>query len=84
MTLLWLRRTHVLNEALLDGAKAQFVFTDPPYNVAIVQLEEGPYLVTNILGCNAEELRIGMPLEVVFEDIDESISLAKFRPCTTE
>ena|ERR1043166_7083308 len=50
-----------------------------PYNVAVVQLEEGPFIVTNIVGCNAEQLRIGMPVEVVFENVTEMISLPKFR-----
>lgn len=49
-----------------------------PYNVAVVQLEEGPYLVSNIVDCRAAELRIGMPLDVVFSD--DVISLPKFQP----
>ena len=51
-----------------------------PYNVAIVELEEGPRLVTNIVRCSNEDLRIGMEVEVVFEDVTEEITLPKFRP----
>jgi len=53
---------------------------DIPYNVAIVELEEGPRLHTNIVGCRNEDIYIGMPVEVVFEDISEEIALPKFRP----
>jgi hypothetical protein len=53
---------------------------DIPYNVAIVELEEGPRLVTNIMGCSNEDLRIGMKVEVVFEDVTGEIALPKFRP----
>ena len=53
---------------------------DIPYNVAYVKLDEGPLLITNIIGCCNEDIYIGMPVEVVFEDINEEISLPKFRP----
>ncbi len=53
---------------------------DIPYNVAYVKLAEGPLLMTNIVDCPNEDIYIGMPGEVVFEDINEEISLPKFRP----
>lgn len=54
--------------------------SEVPFNVAIVRLEEGPFLHTNVVGCANEELRIGMPVEVVFEDASDEIALPKFRP----
>ena len=51
-----------------------------PYNVAVIQLDEGPFMVSNIVGCRAAELRIGMRVEVVFEDVDEGVSLPRFKP----
>jgi uncharacterized OB-fold protein len=53
---------------------------DIPYNVAYVKLNEGPLLMTNIVGCENKDIYIGMPVEVVFEDINEEITLPKFRP----
>jgi hypothetical protein len=53
---------------------------DLPYNTAIVELEEGPRLHTNITGCDNEDIFIGMPVEVHFEALDEEIVLPKFRP----
>jgi hypothetical protein len=35
---------------------------------------------TNVVECANEDLRIGMPVEVVFEKIDDEITLPKFRP----
>jgi hypothetical protein len=55
-------------------------FADAPYNVAIVELEEGPRLHTNVVECPNDALRIGLPVEVVFEKIDDEITLPKFRP----
>lgn len=53
---------------------------DTPYNVAIVELEEGPRLHTNLVQCRNEEIYIGMPVEVVFEAVNAEVTLPKFRP----
>ena len=53
-----------------------------PYVAAIVDLEEGPRLMTNVVGCEFDELRIGMPLEAVFAPETDDITLAKFRPAS--
>ena len=55
---------------------------DAPYVVAIVDLEEGPRMPTNIVidDPTPENLQIGMPLEVIFEDISDKIALPKFKP----
>ena len=54
----------------------------PPYAIAVVELEEGPRMMTNIVGCpqTPEALRLDMPLEVVFEKLDDEIVLPLFRP----
>jgi hypothetical protein len=51
-----------------------------PYNVIVVQLEEGPFMVSNLVDCGAEHIRIGMAVEVVFEDVTETATLPRFRP----
>ena len=51
-----------------------------PYVLAIVELAEGVRLMTNVTGCPPEGVRIGMPVEVVFEDVTPEITLPKFRP----
>lgn len=53
---------------------------ESPYNVAIVELEEGPRLHTRIVGCGNDEIHIGMPVEAVFERVGEDVSLVYFRP----
>lgn len=55
-------------------------FGDAPYNVAIVELDEGIRLHSNIVETTNEALRIGLPVEVVFEKIDDEVTLPKFRP----
>lgn len=51
-----------------------------PYNVAEVDLEEGLRILTNIVGCANDDLQIGMPLVVTFDDITGEVTLPKFRP----
>ena len=47
--------------------------------VALVQLEEGVYMTTSVVGCPAEEVAIGMPVEVEYADVTPEVTLAKFR-----
>ncbi len=54
--------------------------TDTPYNVAIVELDEGPRLHTRIVGCANDAIRIDMPVEVVFERVNDDVSLVYFSP----
>ena len=51
-----------------------------PYVAAIVELEEGPHILTNIVGCDPSEVKCDMPVEVAWEDITEEFSLPKFKP----
>jgi len=52
---------------------------DAPYNVAIVELDEGPRLHGNVVECENAELTIGSPVEVVFDAVDDEVTLPKFR-----
>jgi hypothetical protein len=54
----------------------------PPYAIAVVQLEEGPRLMSNIIDCpqTPEALELDMKLEVAFEKLDDKITLPQFRP----
>ena len=53
---------------------------DLPYNVVLVQLEEGPKMYSNMVGVSADEITVDMPVEVVFEDVTDEFALPKFRP----
>ena len=52
---------------------------DIPYNVALIDLEEGPQIISQIMGCENDELDCGLAVEVVFEDVTSEVSLPKFR-----
>jgi uncharacterized OB-fold protein len=54
----------------------------PPYSIAVAQLEEGPRMMTNVVEVaqTPEALQLDMPLQVVFQRIDDDITLPLFRP----
>jgi uncharacterized OB-fold protein len=55
---------------------------EAPYSIAVVELEEGPRMLTNIVECpqTPEALVLDMPVEVVFERCNDAIALPLFRP----
>jgi uncharacterized protein len=59
---------------------AQDFNDDVPYNLVLVELEEGARMMSNVVGCTNDDLRIGMSVEVVFDDITDEVTLPKFKP----
>lgn len=53
---------------------------DIPYNVAQVELEEGPRITTNLVGVKNEDITMDMLVHVVFDDVTPDVTLPKFRP----
>jgi len=50
-----------------------------PYLVVVVEMEEGVRIISNMHGAKREDIYIGMPVEVVFDDIAEDLTLPKFK-----
>ncbi len=50
-----------------------------PYVVGVIELDEGPRMISNVVGCPPEEVQIGMSVEVTFQDATEEVSLPQFR-----
>ena len=59
---------------------------DPPYLIAQVQLDEQPglRLTTNLVECEPGDARIGMAVEVTFEDRDDGVAVPQFRPAAQQ
>jgi uncharacterized OB-fold protein len=51
-----------------------------PYAVVVVELDEGARLISNLVDCPLTDIRIGMPVEVTFDDLTPEVTLPKFRP----
>jgi uncharacterized OB-fold protein len=53
-----------------------------PYVVAVVRLRcSGVNMLSNVVGVSPERVRIGMPVQVVFESVGPAVTLPKFGPC---
>jgi uncharacterized OB-fold protein/acyl dehydratase len=52
----------------------------PPYAVAVVELDEGVRMVGNLLGCAPDEAYVGMPVELEFQRMDDELTLPQWRP----
>ncbi|MBI4299016.1 MAG: Zn-ribbon domain-containing OB-fold protein [Chloroflexi bacterium] len=53
---------------------------DVPYILAVVQLDEGPKMLSNLVGCKIEDAKVDMPLVVSFDDVTPEWTLVKFKP----
>jgi hypothetical protein len=51
-----------------------------PYCVAVIRMDEGFRIMSNIVDCDFEEIRCEMPVEVVFEKVTDEVTLHRFRP----
>jgi hypothetical protein len=49
-----------------------------PYAVVLVKLAEGPKMTSNLVGVEPHEIEIGMPVEAVFERLNDEVTLPKF------
>lgn len=79
-----------------SGAGTVFTYTvfhhayDPrfadriPYALAVVQLDEGPFFHTDILECAADDVHVGMRVEVLYEDVADDLAIPHFRPARDE
>jgi uncharacterized protein len=55
-----------------DGFKGEL-----PYRVCLVRLEEGPVVVSNLVG-KTDNPRMGQPVKVVYEKVTDEVTLPKF------
>lgn len=62
-----------------NNAPSAFI-NDIPYVVAVVRLEEGVQMLSNIVGCEPCDVRCDMAVNVTFEKLDDEFTLPKFKP----
>lgn len=67
--------SYVINHRAAPGFEA-------PYSIAVVELEEGPRMMTNIVNVpqTPEALVLDMPLRVTFTELTSEITLPLFEP----
>jgi uncharacterized OB-fold protein len=73
-------RGRVFSYTVIHRAPDPAFRAELPYVIAIVEFDEGGRLMSNITGCAADAVRIGMPVRAVFETVAEGIGVPKFQP----
>ena len=53
---------------------------EPPYVVALIEMEEGVKMMSNVIDVDPKDVFIGMDVQVVFDDVTETVTLPKFKP----
>jgi len=56
---------------------------EAPYAIAYVELDAGPRMPARLVEVDPSSVEVGMPVEVVFDDVDDDLTLYRFRPSTT-
>jgi len=51
-----------------------------PYALAVIELDEGPFMTANIVECDVEDVHVGMRVQVTFEELNDGMALPQFRP----
>lgn len=51
-----------------------------PYTLAVIELQEGVRMTSNVIGIEPSKVRCGMPVEVVFDRLSDEVTLPRFRP----
>jgi uncharacterized OB-fold protein len=70
----------IYSYTIIHQNKSPEFVNDTPYNLAIVQLAEGPRMLSNIVDIDPVDLRVDLPVAVVFDPVNDTISLPRFRP----
>lgn len=55
---------------------------DVPYNVSLIQLEEGPRMFSNVVGVPPAQVKVGDAVEVLFDPVTDKVSMPRFRPAS--
>jgi len=71
-------RGEVISFTIVRHAVSEAYAADVPYVIALIKLDEGPTMMSNVIDCDPEHVRIGMPVEVVFETWSEDFTVPKF------
>jgi uncharacterized OB-fold protein len=50
-----------------------------PYNVVVVRLDEGPFMISNVVDCPNEDIKVDMRVEVTFVEVEPDLLLPLFR-----
>ena len=83
----WMQATghgHVRSFTVIRRAVSEAYAAEVPYVIALIELDEGPTMMSNVVECDPDSVAVGMPVGVVFEQWTDEITIPKFRPANTK
>ncbi|MDZ7830157.1 MAG: Zn-ribbon domain-containing OB-fold protein [Desulfobacterales bacterium] len=72
----------VYSYTVVENNAPSFFQDEMPFVVALIRLQEGVQMMSNIVSCEPSEVYCDMPVEVTFDKVSEEFTLPKFRPAT--
>ncbi|SVC00390.1 uncharacterized protein METZ01_LOCUS253244, partial [marine metagenome] len=79
----WMQATgqgRVRSFTVIRRAVSEAYAAEVPYVIALIELDEGPTMMSNVVECDPNSVVVGMPVRVVFEKWTDEITIPKFRP----
>ena len=73
-------RGAVLSRLVFHQVYSKAFANDVPYNVVLVQLDEGPRMFSNVIGVPNDDVKVGMRLVVAFDPVTPEVTIPRFRP----
>lgn len=73
-------RGTIYSYTVVENNSPSAFIADMPYVIAVIRLEEGVQMLSNIVQCDPAKLTCDLPVEVTFEKLDDEFVLPKFRP----
>jgi uncharacterized OB-fold protein len=73
---------HVYTFTVVHRAPTPVYQAEAPYALAYVELDEGLRMPARLVDVDPAAVEVGMPVEVVFDDVDADLTLYRFRPTT--
>ena len=73
-------RGHIFSYNVMHQVYHPGFASEVPYAVVVVELDEGARMISNLVGVALQDIKIGMPVQVVFEAVTAEVTLPKFKP----
>ena len=75
-------RGHVHSYSVVHRAPGPAFKADTPYAVLLVELDEGPRMISSLVDADPSAVAIDMAVELVFDPVTDQVTLPRFRPAS--
>ena len=83
---IWLRASGhgaIVTWTIVRRPVSEAYAVETPYVIALIRLDEGPVMMSQVTACDPEQMKSGMRVEVIFEKWSDDVTMPKFKPIKT-